>query len=94
MADTNRNTKKPEFTVIKFFMEDLLSVADLCQIFSISKSTVHKISSSRVLPTYKPFGKCIYFMKADVEELLKRTRIAPLKEMGDDALSKLIKFTN
>ena len=70
-------------------MDVYLDVSGLCQYLKISKSTAHKLSSRRVLPTYKPSGKLIYFKRSEVDAYLEKHRNPSMDEIKMDLLQKL-----
>ncbi len=43
-----------------------LSVIEACAYLKVKKSTLYKLTASRVIPYYKPNGQTIYF---DIEDL-------------------------
>ncbi|WP_179416195.1 helix-turn-helix domain-containing protein [Mucilaginibacter sp. E4BP6] len=74
-------------------MKEFLSVADLCDVLNISKSTVHKMSSNGVIPVYKPPGsKLIYFKGSDVLAHLENGRIPSKSEIQSQTLLELSQF--
>ena len=76
-------------------MKEFLSVADLCEVLDISKSTVHKMSSNGVLPVYKPKGsKLIYFKGSDVLEYFENGRISSKAEVQEQTLLNLVSLKN
>lgn len=73
-------------------MEEFLCVSDLCDYLKISKSSVHKLSSAKAIPTYKPGGKLIYFKKSEVNAYLERNRTPSIDEIKSRTLNGLYKL--
>lgn len=53
----------------------MLNFNDLVSYTGLSKSYLYKLTSNGKLPAYKPFGKCLYFDKLEVENWLKQNPI-------------------
>ncbi|GGH16895.1 helix-turn-helix domain-containing protein [Mucilaginibacter phyllosphaerae] len=71
-------------------MKEFLSVADLCEVLNVSKSTVHKMSSKGTIPVYKPEGtKLIYFYGEDVLAYFFKGRIPSKAEVQEQTLKDL-----
>ena len=61
--------------------KDYLSVEDVQEITGFSKSYIYKLTSSRALGFFKPFGKKVYFSKAEIEAKFKTNRISSKNEI-------------
>lgn len=55
--------------------KEILSIDDLCSYLQISKNTAYRLTSSKKIKFYRPFGKQIYFAKEDVIDFLKRNPV-------------------
>jgi len=75
-------------------MKEYLSLAEFCEYLRISKSTAHKISSSNILPKYKPFGKMVFFKWDEVHAYLAKHRTASQEEVELGVLEALCKPTS
>lgn len=47
----------------------------------IGKSHLYKLTSSGIVPHYKPRGKMIYFDRAELEKWLLQNRVTPADEI-------------
>ncbi|KAA0258250.1 helix-turn-helix domain-containing protein [Deferribacter autotrophicus] len=56
-------------------LDNLITLDDFCRIFNISKHTIYKYTSLRMIPYYKLFGK-IYFDKRDLLNFIKKQKKA------------------
>ena len=71
-------------------MKDLNSktvlTMDECVLYTgLSKSTMYKMTSNKVIPHYKPNNKLIYFKRAEVEEWLLSNPIATSADLEQQA---------
>lgn len=53
---------------------------DLASYTGLSKSYLYKLSSIGKLPAYKPFGKCLYFDRTEVDNWLKQNPVFNAEE--------------
>jgi len=65
-----------------------LDVKEVQEITGFSKSYIYKLTSSRSLAYFKPFGKKIYFSKLEIEEKFKTNRISSKSEILDNQTLK------
>ena len=63
--------------------KEMLSVEDLSLLIGMKPSYIHKLVQQKQLPYYKPFGKQIYFKKAEINRVLenKDSRIPSIDEL-------------
>ena len=63
--------------------KEMLSVEDLSLLIRMKPSYIHKLVQQKRLPYYKPFGKQIYFKKAEINRVLenKDSRIPSIDEL-------------
>lgn len=63
--------------------KEMLSVEDLSLLIGMKPSYIHKLVQQKRLPYYKPFGKQIYFKKAEINRVLenKDSRIPSIDEL-------------
>ncbi|MBE9584602.1 helix-turn-helix domain-containing protein [Mucilaginibacter sp. JRF] len=74
-------------------MKEFLSVAELCNLLNLSKSTVYKMSCKGILPIYKPKGsKLIYFKYSDIINYLESGRIDSVDEIIEQTRMSLETF--
>lgn len=65
-----------------------LDVKEVQEITGFSKSYIYKLTSSRTLGFFKPFGKKVYFSKAEIDEKFKTNRISSKSEILEETPSK------
>ena len=58
-----------------------LNVEQVQKMTGFSKSYIYKLTSSRAIGFFKPFGKKVYFSKAEIEEKFKSNRINSKSEI-------------
>ena len=63
--------------------KEMLSVEDLSLLIGMKPSYIHKLVQQKRLPYSKPFGKQIYFKKAEINRVLenKDSRIPSIDEL-------------
>lgn len=73
--------------------KELLSVDELSDYLSISKSFIYKMTSNREIPHYKPGGKFVYFKKSEIIEWVSKSRIKTEDEIEQEAENHLRKIS-
>jgi excisionase family DNA binding protein len=63
----------------------ILNFTDLANYTGLSKSYLYKLSSTGKIPAYKPFGKCLFFEKEQIDIWLKQNPIFDAKELETKA---------
>jgi excisionase family DNA binding protein len=63
-------------------IKNFMTTGELREYLGISLSSVYKMSHKNVLPKYRPTGRKVYFLKDDVDALLKRNRISSIDELN------------
>jgi excisionase family DNA binding protein len=76
---------------INLVRKDVLNFNEACEYLEISQSHLYKLTSSDVIPHYKPNGKKIYFNRTEVDEWLLRNRTTTTDEIEKQAADYLIK---
>ncbi len=66
---------------------DLTEAADYLH---VSKSHLYQLTSKGIIAHYKPAGKKIFFDKADLDEYIKRHRVASKDEIESRAASYIV----
>jgi excisionase family DNA binding protein len=74
--------KQIDISDIKFVNAD-----QAAQRLSLSKSTLYKLCSKKVIPYYQPGGKKIYFLVTDLNKYILSKRIATADELREEAHS-------
>lgn len=59
----------------------MLTVDDASLITGLSKSYLYKLTQSQQIPHYKPNGKFVYFDREDLEQWMRRNRVASQDEV-------------
>jgi excisionase family DNA binding protein len=60
---------------------EYLTLKELQEMTGFSKSYIYKLTSSRAIGFFKPFGKKVYFSKAEIDEKFKTNRISSKREI-------------
>ncbi|WP_018611592.1 helix-turn-helix domain-containing protein [Segetibacter koreensis] len=68
--------------------KELLTLEEACAFTGLSKSSIYKLTASRVLGFYKPTGKRIWFSKEQLIEFLTRHRYKSQDELKKEVLGK------
>lgn len=59
----------------------ILNFKDLAIYTGLSKSYLYKLSSVGKIPAYKPFGKCLFFEKEQIDIWLKQNPVFNAQEL-------------
>ena len=67
LSEHNIQTNKEESN------QDILTLGQVCELFNVSKSTIHRMRKSNALPSQKVKGRRgVYFSKKEIEEYMKK----------------------
>ena len=69
--------------------KNVLNIDDVAVLTGLSKSTLYKLTCSKEIPFYRPNGKLIYFDRKEIEQWMKRNRVASTFELKDNAADYL-----
>ncbi|AZB22417.1 DNA-binding protein [Kaistella haifensis] len=72
------------------YTKEVLNFHDTCKHLELSQSHLYKLTSSGVIPYYKPNGKKIYFRRAELDSWLLRNRSDSQEEIDRRAADYLI----
>ncbi|MCO6359039.1 helix-turn-helix domain-containing protein [Roseivirga pacifica] len=72
--------------------KEVITVDELSDYLAISKSAIYKMTSSNVIPHYKPTGKLLYFKKSEIVEWVSKSRIKTMDEIEQEAENHLRKI--
>lgn len=61
--------------------KEYLNVEEVQKITGFSKSYIYKLTSSRTIGYFKPFGKKVYFSKEEIDAKFKTKRISSKNEV-------------
>ncbi|WP_370862032.1 helix-turn-helix transcriptional regulator [Parabacteroides faecis] len=70
--------------------KQILNFEDVMFLTGLSKSHLYKLTSSHLIPHYKPMGKQIYFDRLEIEAWLKRNRVNAVDEVEEKAVNYLV----
>ena len=71
--------------------KEVLNFNDACSYLELSSSHLYKLTSSGMVPFYKPNGKKIYFRRTELDSWLLRNRTDSQSEIDQRAADYLIK---
>jgi len=71
---------KKELAEIVKPSKEFMTLEEIADYLSISKSAVYKLTSKKEIPFYIPGGKKIYFKKEEVDDWIERSRVATDEE--------------
>ena len=60
----------------------ILTTEDVAELLGVAKSYVYKLTYKKLIPHYKPNGKCVFFKREEVEDWIFSNRIATDEELG------------
>ena len=63
----------------------VMNFEDLAHYTGLSKSYLYKLTSQNILPHSKPFGKCLFFCKAEIDSFLLGNKAATANEIDSRA---------
>jgi excisionase family DNA binding protein len=67
--------------LLKASNELAMSISKAANYSGLSKSYLYKLTSSKVIPHYKPQGKLVYFRKSELDKYLFQNKILTLAEI-------------
>lgn len=70
--------------------KNVLTFDDVALLTGLSKSHLYKLTCTNQIPHYKPAGKQLYFDRKEIEEWLKRNRVATEKEIEAKATTYVV----
>lgn len=68
-----------------------LTFEEACNYLNVSKSHLYKLTSSGMIPHYKPNGKMVYFSKAELDEWIMQNPVrtkSEINKMSDEYILK------
>lgn len=66
---------------------NLLTTVEAAEYQGMKKSYLHKLMMKKEIPFYKPNGKLCFFDKDELDQWLRRIRIAPQEEVDRQAIA-------
>ena len=61
--------------------KEVLTFEEACRYTGIGKSYMYKLTSGQKVPHFKPFGKLVYFNRAELENWLLQNPIKTIDEI-------------
>jgi excisionase family DNA binding protein len=71
--------------------KQVLNFQETAQFLEISHSHLYKLTSTNVVPFYKPTGKKLYFKRDELEKFLLQNRSTTVDEIETQTANYLIK---
>lgn len=71
--------------------KNVLTLEEASLLLGVSKSHLYKLTSAREVPHYKPSGKTVYFDRQELEDWMKRGRVASKDEAAELAAAYIRK---
>ena len=69
--------------------EKPLTLLEAAAYLDISQSYLYKLTSTQQIPHFKPRGKRVYFLKADLDSYLLQNRVKPVDEIEMEAATRV-----
>lgn len=60
--------------------KNVLTFNEACTFCGLSKSHMYRLTSTRKVPHFKPFGKMVYFERNELEKWLLQNRVNTVSE--------------
>lgn len=68
----------------KAHQKDFLSVREASEYLDVSESAIHKLTSKREIPHFKPGGKKIYFKKSDLDNWILSGKVETTEDLENE----------
>lgn len=78
-------TRLEELEKQVFSTKNVLSFEEASRFLSLSKSYLYKLTSSNLIPHYKPQGKMLYFEREELEMWLRRNPVKTQMQIEAEA---------
>lgn len=82
---TNKKQKCTAEEMAAICQKNVLTIREVALYMGLSLSGVYKMTMNKTIPFYKPTGGRLYFDRKEVEEWLRRNRIATDAEISQRA---------
>jgi excisionase family DNA binding protein len=70
--------------------KETLTLGEASTYSGISKSYLYKLTSSGIIPHYKPHNKTIYFDRSELDSWLKRNRVKTVEEIERETSTSVL----
>lgn len=74
--------------------KNVLCLEDVAMLTGLSKSYLYKLTSSNLIPYYRPNGKTIFFDRSEIESWMKQNRVSTAQEIDQAANEYILKNTD
>ena len=81
------SVKSTEITTTK----EVMTLDEAAKFLGLSKSTLYKLTSGKLIPHYKPNGKRIYFKREELQAWQTQNRVSTSEELQAKAQSYCMK---
>ena len=71
--------------------KEILTIEEAARYLGIAKSTLYRLTMTRAIPHYKPFGKQCYFNRVELVNWIQSNRVSTADEIGDRAAAYCMK---
>ena len=65
--------------------KNVFTIDDMVTITGITKQSLYRMTCQNKIPYYRPMGGKIYFDRKEIEDWLKRNRVATTEEVNAEA---------
>ncbi len=79
-----------ELESLVYASKNVLSFEEACKYLNLSKSYLYKLTSTQMIPHYKPQGKIIYFEKDALEAWLRQNPIKTQAQISQEASNYIL----
>ncbi len=66
--------------------KNILTVDEVVSYTGFSQKQIYKLTSTRVIPHYKPSGRKLFFKKDEIDEWITQGRVKTINELDDEGL--------
>lgn len=71
-------------------VKEVLDVNDVAALTGLSMSSIHRLTSKRLIPYYKPNGGKLFFKKSEINQWLLRNRQASVADINSEAVTHVV----
>lgn len=71
-------------------VKEVLDVNDLAALTGLSQARIHRLTSQRLIPYYKPNGGKLFFKKSEVNAWLLRNRQDSVSDINSEAVTHVV----
>lgn len=71
-------------------VKEVLDVNDLAALTGLSQARIHRLTSKRLIPYYKPNGGKLFFKKSEINAWLLRNRQDSVSDINSEAVTHVV----